>query len=403
MNRTDAPPEVPDFDLIRRVGEGGFGEVWLASNRTTSRLRAVKVIALETSAGSGPASREIVSLKHLEAHIGSQHPNLLAIHHVGKTAEHLYYVMDPADDFTGTAASADPGYRPATLERCLDAGPLPAEECWKLAGQLLAGLRVLHAAGMVHRDVKPANCLFVGGELKLADFGLLTEASPLVSRLGTRRYMPADGRMDARADVYAAGLVIYQMLTGQPVESFPSLGPRAQQIAAHPRLRKLNRLVLRAAQPDPAERFPDGGAMLRELETPDGDRRGARRRLLAWLGCFALAALLAAAGIWRLLATGDGTAVEQALVPRVDVNFLTEPYYNAAIYLDDEQLVDGEQTPYVTPCTVPDVPSGEHHVVFKHADYGDLDAGRIDFSRIREVEARWPAAWQETSPPRGAN
>ena len=97
------------------------------------------------------------------------------------------------------------------------------------ARQLLAGLASLHAAGMVHRDVKPANCLFVGGQLKLADFGLLTEAHPLVSRLGTQKYMPPDGRMDMRADVYAAGLVIYEMLSGLPVDDFPRLGRQSRR------------------------------------------------------------------------------------------------------------------------------------------------------------------------------
>ena len=385
-------PEVPDFDLIRCVGEGGFGAVWLASNRTTGRLRAVKVIPLEGAVAQSPASREIVSLKHLEAHVGAEHPNLLSIHHVGRTAGHFFYVMDLADDVSGTAASADPGYCPATLERRLEAGPLPVEDCLELARQLLAGLCVLHAAGMVHRDVKPANCLFVGGKLKLADFGLVTEASPLASRLGTRRYMPPDGRMDARADVYAAGLVIYEMLTGQPVERFPSLGLRTQEIAGDLRLRKLNRLVLRATQPDPDRRFRDGGEMLRKMEASDGDRPASTRRRLAWLGCFALVAILAGAGIWRLLATGDGGSADEAVIPQVVVNFLTEPYYNAAIWLDGEPLLDAEEKPYATPCTVPNVPPGEHHVVFKHAEHGDLDAGRIDFSTVREVEARWPDA-----------
>ena len=258
--------EVPDFDLIRLIGEGAFGTVWLASNQTTGRLRAVKVIPLRSASAGSPARREIVSLKHLEAHIEDQHPNLLTIHHVGRTAEHLFYVMDLADDVSGAAASADASYRPATLEQRLEGGPLPADDCLALARQLLAGLAVLHQAGMVHRDVKPANCLFVGGQLKVADFGLLTEDGPLVSSLGTRRYMPPDGRMDAKADVYAAGLMIYQMLTGLPAESFPSLGARAREIAGNPLLQRLNRVSLRAAQREPAKRFQHAGAMLAELE-----------------------------------------------------------------------------------------------------------------------------------------
>ena len=196
-----------------------------------------------------PAAREISSLVRLEANLRCQHPNLLYIHHVGKTAQHLFYVMDLADDALGGPASERPEYRPATLQSRLEmaasgnsptapagwgsepanatdaadvaAVPFPPEVCLDYARQLLAGLAALHAAGMVHRDVKPANCLFVDGQLKLADFGLLTESHPLVSRLGTQRYMPPDGRMDMRADVYAAGLVIYEMLTGLPVDQFP--------------------------------------------------------------------------------------------------------------------------------------------------------------------------------------
>jgi hypothetical protein len=377
----ETPPEVPDFDLLRPIGEGGFGQVWLARNRTTGHLRAVKLIALRRSGATDPASREITSLTRLEANLRRQHPNLLTIHHVGKTSEHLFYVMDLADDVHGRPASAEAAYQPATLESRLAGGPLPPQDCLRLARQLLEGLAWLHQAGMVHRDVKPANCLFVDGQLKLADFGLLTEAGPQVSRVGTQKYMPPDGRMDTRADVYAAGLVIYEMLTGLPADSFPRLGGRAAETARTPSLCALMRLALGACQPDPQQRFSDAAAMLAELSTSAPEAVGGRpraRRLLAVLSVVAAAALCVAAVAWW------------ASRPRlVHVNFVTYPF-EAAIYLDDTLVVDEDGNARTTPCTVENLPARAHHVVFEHAGQPEpRDAGMVDFATVRQVTARW--------------
>ena len=94
-----APPtQVPDFDLVRRIGEGGFGEVWVAVNRTTGQPRGVKLIPLARSSRLDPAGREIGGLTRLENGLPKGHPNLLEIHHVGKTPSHLFCIMDLADD-----------------------------------------------------------------------------------------------------------------------------------------------------------------------------------------------------------------------------------------------------------------------------------------------------------------
>ena len=377
----ETAPEVPDFDLIRRIGQGGFGQVWLAVNRTTGRMRAVKLISLRRRGTMDPAGREITSITRLEANVRRQHPNLLNIHHVGQTAEHLFYVMDLADDVSGAAASSQPGYQPATLQRRLENGPLSPEECFNYAGQLLAGLAFLHQAGMIHRDVKPANCLFVDGQLKLADFGLLTEANPQISRVGTQKYMPPDGRMDARADVFAAGLVIYEMITGLPADSFPRLGEKANQVARSPVLCTLIRLALGACQPDPQQRFPNARAMLAEL-TSSGPEAAAcrvrsRRRIGVSAACAAI--VLVAAGVWFWASRP----------PRVHVNFITHPF-EASIYLDGTLLLEADNTPYTTPCTVENLPARVHHVVFKHEDQtADRDLGQVDFARIRQVVGRW--------------
>ena len=379
------PPEVPDFTLIRPIGQGGFGQVWLATNRTTGRLRAVKLIPLEHSAATDPAGREITSITRLEASVRTEHPNLLNIHHVGKTAEFLFYVMDPADDVSGASASADPGYKPATLRRRLENGPLEPDDCLSCTRQLLAGLASLHEAGMVHRDVKPENCLFVEGELKLADFGLVTEADFEMSRLGTRKYMPPDGRMDTRADVYAAGLVIYEMLACMSADRFPRLGPRARKVVEDPILSRLNRLVLRACQPSPEERFQDAGRMLAELtasapQVAVGHLRR-RRRIVASVACGAVAIALAMIPLWL-------NRPQAGSLRRVDVNFITEPH-NATIHLDGALLTQSDGTPYLTPCTVEDLPAKVHDTVFKRPGLPDLDAGEIDFRSTGEIVARW--------------
>ena len=381
------PPEIPDFEMIRPIGSGGFGRVWLATNRATGHLRAVKVISLRRSGRTDAAGREVASIARLEKNVTTHHPNLLGIHHVGKTADHLFYVMDPADDLSGSGASNDPSYRPASLQHRLETEPLSPQECFDFARQLLTGLAHLHAAGMVHRDVKPANCLFVEGVLKLADFGLLTEASPLVSRLGTQKYMPPDGRMDTRADVYAAGLVIYEMLTTRPTDAFPQLGHRAGDVAADPILAHLNRLALRACQPDPGERFEDAQQMLRQLQRPpqQATRAGRRRLIAAVAALVALAAVVLAGVSWW--PKDKQPVVPAPAAKRVDVSFITEPY-EATIYLDGKRLMESRDKPYTTPCTVLDLPSGEHRVMFKHPLRPELQR-KFEFTTDCEIIVRF--------------
>ncbi|MFO0904887.1 MAG: serine/threonine-protein kinase [Pirellulales bacterium] len=386
-------PQIPDLDLLRPIGRGGFGEVWIGVNRTTGALRAVKLIPLHGVAAD-PAGREVVSLAQLESQRGARHPNLLDIQHVGRTADHLFYLMDPADDVSGAPASTATDYRPATLARRLEQGPLSTDECWRCAQQLLSGLAHLHQAGMVHRDVKPANCLFVGRELKLADFGLLTTTAAHLSRLGTLKYMPPDGRMDLRADVYAAGLVIYEMLTGLPADAFPQLGERARHIAADPLLARLNRLALQAAQRDRHQRFAHAGLMLADLERPPVQTRAETTRRVA-AGLLGLGLL---GGLIAYAAWPDGPTPRElsnskrppgnASPTFVPVNFVTDTF-DAEIYLDGQRLVDQDGQPLKTPCTAPAVSAMRHRVRFVHPTSGEYDAGTIDFSQVREVVVSW--------------
>jgi len=377
-------PAIPDYELIRPIGEGGFGRVWMATNRITGHLRAVKVIPLRDSARTGAAGREIMSITRLEASMRSQGTNLLHIHHVGKTDAHLFYVMDLADDITGYPPSNDPSYRPATLKNRLACGPLPAETCLLYARQLVTALASLHSTGMVHRDVKPSNCLFIDGELKLADFGLLTQSDTLVSQIGTRAYMPPDGRMNMRADVYAAGLVIYEIVTGLPADSFPHLGNRAGETATNPVLRQLIRLTLETCQGDPQKRPEDAGQLQSELDQLDDlcALPTPRRQQKTVFAMVSLAIVLI------------GILAGLLFLPRTNnINFITEaPFFEATIILDGQRLDKPDGTPYTTPCTVTHLKPGVYHVIFRHPEGGDLDVGSIDFSQTRQILGRWPSA-----------
>ncbi len=373
-------PEIPDFELVHLIGEGAFGQVWLAKNQTTGRLRAVKIIPMQRPGGGDSAGREITSLTRLEANLHTRHANLMDIDHVGKTTGHLFYVMAPADDVHGRPASIGDDYLPATLDSLLADGPMAPDECWSHAEQLLAGLAALHAAGMVHRDVKPANCLIVGGRLKLADFGLVTESDPLVSRIGTEAYMPPDGRMDTRADVYAAGLVIYEMLTSLPAERFPSLGSRAARIAEDPLLGVLNRVALKACQREREKRFRDAPEMAGALTTTKSTA-GRRMTILArpvalLIGLALLAAVLIAC------------VLVFPRQPDISVNFITDPF-EATVHLDDELQADGDGNVHTTPCTIPNLRPKAYRIVFRHEGLPARDLGHVDLGKIREIRVEW--------------
>ncbi len=120
-DREPPPPSIPDLDLVRRIGRGGFGEVWLGINRATGGLKAVKVVPLARGGRKvDPAGREVVSLAQFESQQIGRHPNLLDVQHVGRTDDVLFMLMDPADDVSGKPATNDAAYRPATLELRLE-------------------------------------------------------------------------------------------------------------------------------------------------------------------------------------------------------------------------------------------------------------------------------------------
>jgi len=373
-------PHIPGVDLIRPIGKGAYGEVWIGRNPVNNRLIAVKLIRLTSKTGESCASRELSALRREASH-RNRNPHLVDILHVGQTAQYLYYFMELADAVDEQAPSSTPAYQPLTLAVLLHQKQIPTSDCLRIGTQLLEGLSALHQSGLTHRDVKPSNCLFVDGHLKLADYGLLAHSDSSSSIIGTPKYMPPDQKMDPQADVYAAGLVIYEMLTGMPAEEFPSWPRQRLKEIQSPTGLAMNQVMLKACERDPSKRYPNATEMLSAIRShldPKPESNFSRRHGLLW----GLTLLLIIAAL-AIISLGSSRTV------KVAVNFITRPF-EAEIYLDGKRLMTANDEPYRTPCTVLGIPAVPMRVVFKKSGLDDLDIGTVDFNYQRAVEVEFP-------------
>src|SRR5882724_7388473 len=199
-------PVIPDFELLRRIGGGSYGEVWL-SRSLTGLYRAIKIVDRARFVDARPFQREFEGITRFQRAVGSQ-ARQLALLHVGKDVQQgiLYYVMELADD-VGSGTAIDPQtYVPLTLKELLARGaPVPPEKCIQIGVELANALVGLHSAGLIHRDVKPSNIVFVSGLAKLADLGLITSFDEPGSSIGTPGYAPTEGNGTESADVFSLG------------------------------------------------------------------------------------------------------------------------------------------------------------------------------------------------------
>ena len=188
---TSSKPVVPDHELIRPIGRGAYGEVWLARN-IMGTWRAVKVVYRGRFDDPRPFEREFAGIQRFEP-VSRSHPSQVHILHIGRNeAEgYFYYVMELADD-QARGQQIDPDtYAPRTIRsELMLRHRLPAAECTRLAFELTTALEHLHQSSLVHRDIKPSNIIFVDGRPKLADIGLVSDIDATRSYVGTEGYVP---------------------------------------------------------------------------------------------------------------------------------------------------------------------------------------------------------------------
>jgi serine/threonine-protein kinase len=319
------------YRIERELGQGGMATVFLADDLKHDRKVAVKVLRPELAAALGAErfTREIRIAARL------QHPHILPLLDSGQAEGFLYYVMPYVDG-------------QSLRDRLAREGELPVHEAVRILVEIVDALAFAHAQGVVHRDIKPDNVMLSGRHALVMDFGVAKALSEATGRttmttagvaLGTPSYMApeqatADPNLDHRVDVYAVGVVAYELLTGRT--PFAGLTPQ-QMLAAHvtetpaplsryrPSLSPaLQAVVMKCLAKHPADRWQSAQellALLEPLMTPSGGMTPAQtqpvaavtqpivapaatRRTLLVGGLLVAAAVLVAAG--RLLSRGPG-------------------------------------------------------------------------------------------------
>jgi WD40 repeat protein len=253
--RVHPPPLIPDHELVRVIGTGAYGEVWLARN-VVGTFRAIKVVYRDSFFDERPYEREFQGIQKFEP-ISRSNEGLVDILQMGRNDEKkcFYYIMELADSTDGSAAEQE-AYAPKTLQQTIRRqGRLSFHETLELALPLSLAIGHLHRHGLIHRDIKPSNIIFVGGVPKLADIGLVTELEEANSFVGTEGFIPPEGPNSVQADIYSLGKVLYEMSMGKDRTEFPEPFTLLGQADDSEDLEELNAVILKACAPDPRDRY----------------------------------------------------------------------------------------------------------------------------------------------------
>lgn len=298
MRVKDRPiPAIPDHEVLRKIGGGAYGEVWLARG-VTGALRAVKVVWREDFEDARGFEREFEGILKFEP-ISRDHPALVDILHVGRSPDGVsfyYYVMELGDDVR-TGREINPiEYEPRTLRadnHQATGVPWPSGDCIEVGLRLAEALNHLHEGGLAHRDVKPSNVIFVNGKAKLADIGLVA-ARGQRTFVGTEGFVPPEGPGSAQADVYSLGKVLYELATGKDRMNFPELPDEMPGGGERKRWLELNRIICDVCEPRISKRMISTAAEL--AKALRRIQRGKRRRPSVSAVVLATLALLGVAG-----------------------------------------------------------------------------------------------------------
>jgi hypothetical protein len=259
-------PVIPDHHLLKCIGEGSYGQIWLVRNILGS-YRAAKVVFRDKFKSVQPFEREFQGIRIYEP-ISRTHNGLVQILQVGKNDRdgYFYYVMELADDQFTRQVVYPEMYVAKTLEIEIRLrGRLPAQECVKIGLCLAAALGHLHEGGLVHRDIKPANLIYLNGQIKLADIGLVADVRNAKTAVGTEGFMPPEGSGTVQADIFSTGKVLYEMATGKDRFDFPAPSTRIGEFSDRKEVNQLAKILHRTCADSPRDRYRSAKDLYNDL------------------------------------------------------------------------------------------------------------------------------------------
>jgi len=265
MFRTPEPTRIGRFQILRTLGRGGQGEVYLAEDTQLKRRVAIKTLTLDGVAVEDRAGRAQALLD--EALIVGQlsHPNIVTLYDAGLEGQTPWLVFEYVEGKTLSATIKD--------------GVVPSMRAADIAIQILKAVGFAHSKGVVHRDIKPANVMINGDTARVMDFGIAqaiqTQPSPDAPFVGSPAYMAPeyiDGKpYTEKSDLFAVGMSLYEMVTGKPAVTGKDPYQILHQVANEPFAppshvnteidERLDDLILKALAKDPAARFDSAAHM----------------------------------------------------------------------------------------------------------------------------------------------
>ncbi|MCC5787511.1 MAG: hypothetical protein JJU33_12515 [Phycisphaerales bacterium] len=298
------PAQIPNHELVSCLGAGGFGQVWLARQLLTGHFRACKLVPEEKSV-------ELEGLRHLKQRVPSHH-GLLPIEDVGAVEGWLYCLMPLADSATSTVVRDASSYDPMTLAVYAGRGRPPSTETASIVASLADATAHLHAHGVTHGDIKPANILRLDGRWVLADYGLARDLAKPSGQGRTPGYLPeSEDPGSPAADRFALGVVLMGLLTVQTPDRLEEVRSTApERFGLDPIGQRLFEVMHRATSPRPEDRFGSAGELASAVRRAAEEAEVRPAPWKRWLP----AGVLLAAGL--LIAVFAGLVLLQSAGPK---------------------------------------------------------------------------------------